>query len=152
MASAPKKLDPAVQAALDEIAAELKAGSKSGAAQFLKSGDTTIKLALPQGADLRHFYQPFQATFQGGLFPYYLVAGVITEAAVDNVADPDRIRYIKVTKTILQEIVNLISKRWDLFAVEGPCIVINKGKKADKVSYSVAPIMDTHSPAGLPYP
>ena len=136
-----------------DILNDLNKDSKGGNVQFLKDGDTTLKLVMPEGrTDVRTFYQPFKATFKGELFPYFLVAGVITEADEDGVADPTRIRYVKVTKTIMLEIVNLMQKKWKLFDAAGPVITITKGKKANKVAYNVAAIPDTFDTAGLASP
>jgi hypothetical protein len=143
----------AVNQVFADILTDLNKDSKSGAVQFLKDGDTTVKLVLPQGrTDLRQFYESFMATWKGEQFRYFLVAGVITEADEDGVADVDKVRYIKVTKTILLEIVNLLTKRWKLFDDEGSLIVITKGKKQGKASYSVAAIPETFNSAGLPFP
>lgn len=136
-----------------DILNDLNKGSRGGNVQYLKEGDTTLKLVMPEGrTDLRTFYQPFQATFKGELFPYFLVAAVITEADEDGVADKTRIRYVKVTKTIMLEIVNLLQKKWKLFDVSGPVITVTKGKKSGKVAYNVAAIPDTFDATGLPFP
>lgn len=139
-----------------DIMNDINKGSRGGNVQYLKDGDTTVKLVMPAGrTDIRTFYQPFQATFKGELFPYYLVAGVITEADEDGVADPKRVRFIKVTKTIMVEIVNLLQKKWDLFGHEGNragVIVITKGKKNGKPSYNVTVLPDSIDATNLPHP
>lgn len=136
-----------------DILKDLAQDSKPGNVQYLKDGDTTVKLVLPEGrTDVRQFYERFQATFKQEQFPYYLVAGCITDADEDGVADDTKIRYIKVTKTIMSEIVNLLMKKWDLFGNPGALIVITKGKKAGKASYSVAAIPDTFDASQLPHP
>jgi hypothetical protein len=136
-----------------DVIAELNKDAKTGSVQFLRDGDTTVKLVLPAGrTDPRAFYEPFMATYKGEQFKYFLVAGVITEADEDGVADPGRVRYVKVTKTILLELINLLQKRWKLFDDEGSLVVITKGKKAGKTAYSVAAIPETFNSAGLPHP
>lgn len=136
-----------------DIIADLNRGSKSGNVQYLKDGDTTIKLLMPEGrTDMRGFYEAYQSKFKGEFFPYYLVTGVITEADEDEVADATKIRYIKVTKSILLEIVNLLQKKWKLLDDNGPVIVITKGKKSGKISYTVAAVPDSFDAAGLEFP
>ena len=137
-----------------DILNDLNKDSKGGGnVQFLKEGDTTLKLVMPKGrTDIRTFYQPFRATFKGEQFTYYLVAAVIIDADEEGVADPTRIRYVKVTKSIMLEIVNLLQKRWQLLDTAGPVIVVTKGKKNGKVAYSVAALPDTFDAYGLPYP
>lgn len=136
-----------------DIMNDLNAGNRGGNVQFLKDGDTTLKLLMPEGrTDPRLFYQKFNAWYKGEAFPYFLVCAVITEADEDGVADPARIRYVKVTKSIMLEIVNLMQKKWKLFEVSGPVITITKGKKSGKVAYNVAAIPETFDAAGLTFP
>lgn len=133
-------------AVVNDILADLAKDSKPSPVQYLRDGDTTIKLVLPAGrTDVRGFYQRFMATFKQEQFPYYLVAGVIVQADEDGVADAARVRYIKVTKSILMEIANLIAKRWKLFEDDGSLIVITKGKKSGKVAYNVVAIPETYT-------
>jgi len=143
---APKIKD---QALLD-IMSDLNKDSKVGPVQFLKDGDTTIKLLMPAGrTDIRLFYQRFMTQWKTGPQPYFLVAGIITEADEDGVADPTRVRYIKLTKTIVLELVNLISKKWKLFADEGPLVVVTKGKgKNGKVEYKTIAVPETYALIG----
>lgn len=138
-----------------DILADLAKDSKPSPVQYLRDGSTTIKLVLPEGrTDVRGFYQKFNATFKGDLFPYYLVAGVITEADEDGVEDTTRVRYIKVTKSILIEIATAMTNKWKPFTPIGETdprnclIIINKGKKSGKVSYSVQPVPEVFEPVG----
>jgi hypothetical protein len=130
-----------------DILGDLAKDSKPSPVQYLKDGATTIKLLLPAGRnDVRGFYQKFMATFKTEQFPYYLVCGIITEADEDGVADPERVRYIKVTKTVLIEIANLMQNKWKPFTPLGVAdprdclVVVTRGKKSGKVAYSVTAV------------
>lgn len=137
-----------------DIIADLASDSKPQNIQYLRDGDTTMKLTMPPGrTDIRQFYQKFNATYKGDIVPYYLISGIITDADEDGVANPNRVRYVKVTKTILIEIVNLLTKKWDLFGDPGDLIVILKGKKSGKTSYSVTALKENFShPVDLQWP
>lgn len=151
-----KKVSADIQAILDELAKD----SSTGNVQYLKDGDTTVKLLIPPGRTIRTFYERFLSTFEkkgapGVMeqFPYFLICGVITEADADGVADAARIRYIKVTKTVMGDLVNLLQKGWDLFAQEGPMISIVKGKGSNgQVAYKTSAIPATFDADGLQFP
>lgn len=150
---APKKQLPEVADILTDLAKD----SKPSPVQYLRDGATTVKLLLPEGrTDVRGFYERFMATFKNEQFPYYLVCGIITEADEDGVEDLTRVRFIKVTKTILIEIANLMTNKWKPFTAIGTedprncLVVITKGKKANKVFYSVTAIPEVYEqPAGV---
>lgn len=147
--------------ALNDILADINKDSRPGSVQFLKDGDTTIKLVLPEGrTDIRGFYERFYRTFpnqktkEPEQFPYFLVAAVIVDADSDEGgADRTRIRYVQVTKTVLMDIVNLLSKKWQLFEDGGSCIVVTRGKgKGGKVEYRTVATPETFEHGSLPYP
>lgn len=136
-----------------DILSDLGRDGSPSNVQFLKDGDHTIALVLPKGrTDIRQFYQRFDSSYKGEALVRYLIAGVITEADDDGMADESKVRYIKVTKTVLLQIVNLLSKRWDLFGADASLIVITKGKKGGKVSYSVAAIPEKFDRSNAQYP
>lgn len=136
-----------------DILADINSGGKSGNTLYLKPGDTQIKLLMPAGdTDPRKFYRRYQATFKGELFPYFIVCGVVTQADEDGVEDPKRIRYIKFPKSVMSEVANLMQKKWELFNIEGPQIVVTQGKKAGKTAYSVQPVLEKFDAAGLTFP
>lgn len=136
-----------------DILADINKGSHSSNTVYLKDGDTQIKLIMPEGdTDLRQFYRKFMANFNGDLFPYFLVCGVVTDADEDDVADKTRIRYIKFPKSVMSEVMNLLQKKWKLFETEGPQIVVTKFKKNGKVGYSATAIPDVFSVEGMAYP
>lgn len=142
-----------VDAVLGDILADLAKDGKPSNVQFLKDGDTTLKLVLPKGeTDIRKFYTKFQNTFKGEEFTYYLCAAVITDADEDGIADPTRVRYVKITRSIMTEIVNLLQKRWKLFDIAGPLIVITKSKKNGKTTYQIAAIPETFDSANATDP
>ena len=55
-----KKPNADVQFILDELAKD----SNPGNVQYLKDGDTVIKLVLPEGRTLRQFFERFETTFE----------------------------------------------------------------------------------------
>jgi hypothetical protein len=60
---------------------------------------------------------------------------------------------VQVTKTVLLDIVNLLSKKWKLFENGGSCLVITRGKgKNGKVEYRTVATPETFEHEGLPYP
>lgn len=143
------------------IMADLAKDSSPGNVQYLKDKDTTIKLLIPPGRELKQFYERFESTFQKKgapvgtfeRFPYYLICGVITEASEDGVADESRVRYVKVTKTIMADIVNLLQKGWDIFGANGSCITITKGKGSNgQVQYKTVAIPETFDASALTFP
>lgn len=151
-----KKPNADIQAILDDLAQDARIGN----VQYLKDGDTTIKLLLPAGRTIRTFYERFFTTFekkgQKGVFekfPYFLICGVITEADADGVADAARVRYIKVSKTVMGDLVNLLGKGWDLFGEDGPQVSIVKGKAANgQVAYKTSAIPLSFNAGGLEFP
>lgn len=146
---APKVMDPELAA----IAAALAADSTPSDVVFLKDGDTTLKLVLPEGRTrVSEFYERFEATFKEGKFPYYLIAAVVFESDTDGQADQERVKFVKVTKTVMQDILNLLTKGWKLFAANGPMVTITKGKKGPKVVYQVAAIPLEFDATGKPFP
>lgn len=130
---APRKPD----AAYDQLMSMMAGISKPGNVQFLKDGDTQVKLLLPSGApDASGMAQMFNTWFPSKTnpatlepFPYFLICGVIVSADEQGVADPSRVRYIKVPQTVLREIIAIYGK-WGkkLFEDNGPTITIMKAK------------------------
>lgn len=114
----------------DEMLAAVKAAqgtSSGGGVQYLKPGDTTIKLVVPAGRTVRNFFQPYEDVDQKGLArTSFLIAAVITDADDNSVVDATRIRYIKVTATTLEHIITHLKNRWPLFDDEGPVFTITK--------------------------
>ena len=131
-----KKVNADIQHLLDELAKD----SNPGNVQYLKDGDTTLKLVLPLGRTIRTFFERFETTFESKKnkgqmekFPYYLVAAVIVEADADGVADPTRVKFVKISKKPMADIVEALSKGWKLFDNDGPLINIRKGKGASGI-------------------
>lgn len=158
MAPTNKRIDPAIQALMDQ----LNAGGTRGPVQYLKDGSVTIKLMLPPGRkthpDLnkgeKPFYELFQNRFTDGKdYTYALIAGVIIEADDDSIVNREQVRYIKVTKGIVLEILSNMGRWKTLFNEgEGNVYIINKGKKGGKVNYTTAPDMETFDASGLEWP
>lgn len=139
-----KKPNADIQAILDALAKD----SNPGNVQYLKDGDTTIKLIIPEGRTIRTFFERFETTFEDkkqkgkfDKFPYYLVAGVIVEADADGVSDPSRIRYIKLSKQPMGDIAAALVNGWKIFDENGPMINIRRGKGSNnQVEYKTGPL------------
>ena len=133
MAPVQKKLPAHLQAMIDDLAKD----STPSDVIFLKEGSSYVKLAMPAGRRPdESFYQKFISTFSdGSQSTYYLIAGVIVAADADGVADPNKVVYIKVPKTVILDIINHLSKKWQLFATRGPVFEIGRIKNGKKTDY-----------------
>lgn len=145
------KLNKADLAALAALESELKSQGSGGLIHYLKDGDTTVKLVMPEGRSLSDFFETFDKTFNGDTFKYYLVEGVVTELPSGEVDQP-RIGYVQVTKTVLLDIINLLKKGWGLFEKEGVQVIITKGKTGGQVKYQTTVSVEEFDINGLEHP
>ena len=111
----------------DAVATELAKDRSSGAVQYLKAGDTVLKLTVPEGTPKTKFFAKFNdLDFNGKDRICYLISCVITEADEDGVADTTAVKYLKITPGVLDSIIKKFRKGWDLMSADGQQIVITK--------------------------
>jgi len=125
--AAPKKEDPSVkwQSLLD--------GMRSGGAfVFPQEGKTRLRLILPEGEDLYHFYREVINSY--GRTKYLIMAVVISSD------EPDVVRPVILPKTPLQDILTILAEGYELFDIEeGFGLSITRTGSGLDSKYSVLP-------------
>lgn len=121
-------------AALLATATQEIGSTGGGLVQFIKDGDTTIKL-VPVDATGR-FFATYTSVFNGQPQQSALISCVILACDNEGVANKERIRYLKVPVTIVKKILNDIGKGWELLEAKSETYTITRGKTNGKTSYN----------------
>ncbi len=139
---------------LAEMTADVNAGSQGGDVVFLKPGDYLLKLRMPEGrkANEDYFYEKYQSTYDNKQWTYFLVAGIVLSSTQEGGADPSSIKYIKLAKTAIQQIIKNLVAGWDLFSEAGPMIMLSIKKNADQTVYTVTMQPKQHDSSEATYP
>ncbi len=104
-----------------------------GVVQFLKDGDTTIKL-VPVNESGK-FFQSYTAVYKGEPQQAVLVSCVILASDADGVADKTRVRYLKLPPTAVRWLIKQMQSGWELLETKSETVTISraKGKYANSV-------------------
>lgn len=108
-------------------------GMKSGGAfVFPQEGKTRLRLVLPEGEDMYHFFREVINSY--GRTKYLIMAVVISSD------EPDVVRPVILPKTPLQDILTILAEGYELFDIDGGfgLSVIRTGSGLDS-KYSVLP-------------
>lgn len=108
-------------------------GMKSGGAfVFPQEGKTRLRLVLPEGEDMYHFFREVINSY--GRTKYLVLAVVVSSD------DLDLIRPIILPKTPLQDILSILAEGYELFDLEeGFGLSINRTGSGLDSKYSVLP-------------
>lgn len=104
---------------------------------YLKNGEQKIRVVLPaEVTDPRKFFARYENVYEGEAYPYYLIEGVVLTSEGGG-ADPKRVQCIKITKTVLVQLIQALAQGWELFdPVAGKVVSIVRGKQKGRVAYT----------------
>jgi len=128
----------------DDVSKELAKDGTVGLVQYLKKGDTTIKLCVPAGAEVTEVFARFNDFDMNGVAcPGYLISGLIIRADDEDLVDKVNVKYIKVKKSVMDAIVGFLKQEdsWEFVSDNGELLTITKMTK--KPWYSVSPMKRT---------
>lgn len=145
-------IDPELQAILDQLNAKTGGDAKSGGVAFLKEGEHILKMVLPTGRTLVGYFEPYINTFNEQQFTYYVVDAVIVKSTQEGLADREKVRHIKATKTMVKGINAQIGSWPNLFDTEGPVITVKIYKEGGQTKYLVTTMNKKFDSSEAEYP
>jgi len=121
-------------AALVAGALENIGGGGGGLVQFIKDGDTTVKL-VPMD-ESGQFFTTYTSIYKGQPQQSALISCIIISADAEGVADKARVRFLKVPPTVVRSLIGLMQKGWELLDETSETVSITRGKgKGGKTEY-----------------
>lgn len=136
--AAPSMAVPDWESLLEDLNSKAGGGG-SGNIYYIKREKTRVRLVLVPGRDPRRFFVETQKIFQNKTSLCYLVPAVVLSTNVkdDQYADPLKVKWVRVPKTLLPQIVALIVEGFEIFhPTEGHGITIDQ-IKGERTSYMV---------------
>lgn len=127
----------------EKLLGEVKAATESdsnGDIVYLKAEKTRLRLVIPPDRTLRTFFAQVDKVYQGKAGIAFIIPAVIIQSSnkEDQNVDPDRVRYVRIAKTILPQIISQLTEGYDLFGLtSGHAITIEKTEAKKRTSYLV---------------
>lgn len=152
MAIEPFGMDPDLAALIASLEAQVGGDSKGGQVAFLKEGDHFLKMCIPQGRTLATFFQPYNNTYNGDVFVYFIVNAIIAKSTQSGLEDGKKVRHIKASKTMIKGIIAQLASWPNLFEEEAPCLKVKIYKEGSQTKYLVTLVNNKWSSADAEWP
>lgn len=124
-----------INSLMEEITGSLRAAAPSGAVQYLKDGDTILKLVRIPGQPL---FQPVQTFYKGKPGTAFITPAVIVGCSDSESVNPNAVRYVQLTAGLVRDIKGQVASEWNFWTPKAPCVKISKTKVKGKTEYSLS--------------
>lgn len=117
----------------------LASSSSSSAVQYLKDGETTLKLVRLPGQSFEDLFYPVTTFYKGKPGVAFITPAVIVACTDAESVNPNSVRFVQLPASVVRYIKTQVAlDGWNLWTKKAALVRITKAKIKGKTEYSTA--------------